>query len=167
MIIEFLGNYPQISEKAFCAPNATLIGSATVLEDASIWFSACVRADNEKIHIGKGTNIQDLTIIHVDDTTPVWIGNYVTIGHSCIIHGAYIEDNVLVGMGSIVMDGAKIGKNTVIGAGSLIPMGKEYPEGVLVMGRPAKIVRELTAEEIEGITKSAQGYIEKSKKYMK
>lgn len=165
--MEFLGNYPQISNEVFCAPNAFIIGSATVLEDASIWFGACVRADNEKIHIGKGSNIQDLTIIHVDDTTPVWIGDYVTIGHSCIIHGAKIEDNVLVGMGSIVMDGAKIAKNTIIGAGSLIPMGKEYPSGVLVMGRPAKVVRELTSEEIQGITKSAEGYIEKSKKYMK
>lgn len=165
--MEFLGSSPKISEEAFCAPNAVIIGSATILEDASVWFGACVRADNEKIHIGKGTNIQDLTVIHVDDVTPVWIGDYVTVGHSCIIHGATIEDNVLVGMGSVVMDGAKIAKNTIIGAGSLVPMGKEYPSGVLVMGRPAKIVRELTEDEIEGITKSAQGYIEKSKKYMK
>lgn len=165
--MEFLGSSPQISKDAFCAPNAVIIGSATIMEDASIWFGACVRADNEKIHIGKGTNIQDLTVIHVDDVTPVWIGDYVTVGHSCIIHGATIEDNALIGMGSVVMDGAKIGKNTIVGAGSLVPMGKEFPSGVLVMGRPAKIIRELTQEEIEGISKSAKGYIEKSKKYMK
>jgi len=167
LIMDFLGNKPQISNSAFCAPNAVVIGLATVSDDASIWFGACVRADNEKIHIGRSTNIQDLTVIHVDDITPVWIGDFVTVGHGCIIHGATIEDNVLVGMGSVVMDGAKIGKNTIIGAGSLIPMGKEIPSGVLVVGRPGKVIRELTDDEILGITKSAVGYVEKSKKYIK
>lgn len=167
MNMDFLGSSPQISDSAFCAPNAMLIGSVSVSDDASIWFGACIRADNESIYIGKGTNIQDLTTIHVDDDTPVWIGDFVTVGHGCIIHGATIADNVLVGMGSIVMDGARIGKNTIIGAGSLIPMGKEIPSGVLVVGRPGKVIRELTEEEIAGITKSAEGYVEKSKKYMK
>ncbi|MGB5823563.1 MAG: gamma carbonic anhydrase family protein [Proteocatella sp.] len=165
--MDFSGNSPQISNSAFCASNAVVIGSATVSDDANIWFGACVRADNERIYIGKSTNIQDLTIIHVDDTTPVWIGDFVTVGHGCIIHGATIEDNVLVGMGSIVMDGARIGKNTIIGAGSLIPMGKEIPSGVLVVGRPGKVIRELTEDEILGITESAVGYVEKSKKYIK
>lgn len=167
LVMEFLGKRPQISENAFCAFNAVIIGSATVEEDANIWFGACIRADNESIYIGKSTNIQDLTTIHVDDTTPVWIGDFVTVGHGCIIHGATIENNVLVGMGSVVMDGAKIGSNTIIGAGSLVAMGKEIPSGVLVMGRPAKVIRELTEDEILGITKSAEGYVEKSKKYMK
>ncbi|WP_028830288.1 gamma carbonic anhydrase family protein [Proteocatella sphenisci] len=166
MNIEFMGNSPNISKNAFCAPNAAIIGSAEISDDASIWFGACIRADNNKIFIGKGTNIQDLTIIHVDDDTPVHIGENVTVGHSCIIHGANIEDNVLVGMGSLIMDRAKVGRDTIIGAGSLIPSGKEIPSGVLVMGRPAKVVRELTQEEILSITKSAVDYAANSKKYI-
>ena len=103
----------------------------------------------------------------MDDDTPVYIGDNVTVGHSCIIHGAKIEDNVLVGMGSVLMDGVRVGRDTIIGAGSLIPAGKDIPSGVLVMGRPAKVVRELSQEEIESITKSAVNYAAKSKKYIR
>ncbi len=167
MIIEFMGDTPEISEKAFCAPDAAIIGDVTISEDASVWFGSCLRADNNSIFIGKGTNVQDLCVLHVDDDTPVHIGENVTVGHSCIIHGAKIEDNVLVGMGSVLMDGVRVGRDTIIGAGSLIPAGKDIPSGVLVMGRPAKVVRELSQEEIESITRSAVNYAAKSKKYIR
>jgi len=166
MNIDYMGSSPKISKNAFCAPTSVIIGSAEISDDASIWFGACIRADNDKIFIGKGTNIQDLTLIHVEDDIPVHIGENVTVGHSCIIHGVTIEDNVLVGMGSIVMDKVIIGSNTIIGAGSLIPSGKKIPSGVLAMGRPAKVIRELTEEEIISITKSAVNYAAKSKNYI-
>ena len=120
-----------------------------------------------KIVIGKNTNIQENTVVHVDKNCPCLIGKDVTIGHGAIIHGCEICDNVLVGMGSIILNNAKIGKNTIIGAGSLITQGKVFPEGVLILGNPAKVVRELSEAEIESIKNSANNYVNLSKKYTK
>lgn len=167
MVKEFMGKIPQISKDAFVAENAVIIGETEISQDASVWFGCCLRADNDKIQIGKGSNVQDLSVIHVDYDLPCIIGENVTVGHKCIIHGAKIDDNVLVGMGSILMDGCSIGKNTIIGAGTLISAGKQIPEGVLVLGSPGKIIRELTEEEVKMITHSSESYIKKSKQYMK
>lgn len=160
MIKDYKGNSPDISNCCFLAGNADVIGSVYIGEKSSIWYGTILRADEGSITIGKGSNIQDLCIVHVDKGYPVVVGDNVTVGHRVILHGAEISDNVIVGMGSIIMDGAKIGKNSIIGAGSLIPQGKEFPEGVLILGSPGKVIRNLSEEEIESIKKSAEDYTE-------
>ena len=162
---EFKGKTPKVSEKAYIADNAALTGDIEIADDANIWFGVTMRGDMSSIRVGKNTNIQDNAVVHVDTNTPTTIGDNVTIGHLCLIHGCTIKDSVLVGMTSTIMNNAVINKNTIIGAGSLVTEGKEFPEGVLLMGRPAKVVRELTEAEIAGLQKSADGYVEKSKVY--
>ena len=148
MIKEFEGNIPRIDESTYISESVDIIGDVTIEENANIWFGTRLRGDMNKIVIGKNTNIQENTVVHVDKNCPCLIGKDVTIGHGAIIHGCEICDNVLVGMGSIILNNAKIGKNTIIGAGSLITQGKVFPEGVLILGNPAKVVRELSESEI-------------------
>lgn len=167
MKIKFMETSPYVSEDAYVAQGAILIGDVQINKNASVWFNCVIRADNAQVIIGESTNIQDLTMIHVDKNIPVYIGKNVTIGHKCIIHGAKINDNSLIGMGSILMDNVEIGENTIVGAGTLIPNGKKVPSGVLVMGSPYKIIRELSADEIQSIAISAKNYAEHSKKYIK
>ena len=167
MIKEFEGNIPRIDESTYISESVDIIGDVTIEENANIWFGTRLRGDMNKIVIGKNTNIQENTVVHVDKNCPCLIGKDVTIGHGAIIHGCEICDNVLVGMGSIILNNAKIGKNTIIGAGSLITQGKVFPEGVLILGNPAKVVRELTDAEIESIQRSANNYVKLSEKYKK
>jgi len=167
MIKKYLDKEPHIEENVFCAENATLIGEVIIEEDASIWFNTVLRADNELIKIGQGSNIQDNCTVHVDEGFSVIVGKGVTVGHNVILHGCKICDNSLIGMGSILLDGVEIGGNTIIGAGSLVTSGKKIPSGVLCLGSPAKVIRELTEEEIQSIRNSSSHYIDKSKKYMK
>ena len=167
MIKEFEGNIPRIYESTYISESVDIIGDVTIEENANIWFGTRLRGDMNKIVIGKNTNIQENTVVHVDKNCPCLIGKDVTIGHGAIIHGCEICDNVLVGMGSIILNNAKIGKNTIIGAGSLITQGKVFPEGVLILGNPAKVVRELSEAEIESIKNSANNYVNLSKKYTK
>lgn len=167
MKIKFMDSSPCVSEDAYVAQGAILIGDIQISKNASVWFNCVIRADNAQVSIGENSNIQDLTMIHVDKNIPVYIGKNVTIGHKCIIHGAKISDNSLIGMGSILMDNVEIGENTIVGAGTLIPNGKKVPSGVLVMGSPYKIIRELSEEEINSIAVSANNYAEHSKKYIK
>ena len=167
MIKEFEGNIPRIDESTYISESVDIIGDVTIEENANIWFGTRLRGDMNKIVIGKNTNIQENTVVHVDKNCPCLIGKDVTIGHGAIIHGCEICDNVLVGMGSIILNNAKIGKNTIIGAGSLITQGKVFPEGVLILGNPAKVVRELSEAEIESIKNSANNYVKLSKKYTK
>lgn len=167
MIKEFEGNIPRIDESTYISESVDIIGDVTIEENANIWFGTRLRGDMNKIVIGKNTNIQENTVVHVDKNCPCLIGKDVTIGHGAIIHGCEICDNVVVGMGSIILNNAKIGKNTIIGAGSLITQGKVFPEGVLILGNPAKVVRELSEAEIESIKNSANNYVNLSKKYTK
>ena len=167
MIQELEGNIPRIDESTYISESVDIIGDVTIEENANIWFGTRLRGDMNKIVIGKNTNIQENTVVHVDKNCPCLIGKDVTIGHGAIIHGCEICDNVLVGMGSIILNNAKIGKNTIIGAGSLITQGKVFPEGVLILGNPAKVVRELSEAEIESIKNSANNYVNLSKKYTK
>lgn len=162
MIDSVKGICPQIDEKSFIAPTADVIGNVTVAEGASIWYQVVARGDVEPITIGKDTNIQDLSVLHTSKGHPLIIGEGITVGHRAICHGCTIEDHVLIGMGSIILDGAYIEKNVIIGAGSLIPPRKRIPSGTLVMGSPAKVVRELTDEEIDSIRRSASGYVDLS-----
>lgn len=149
MQYQFKGTRPQVSEGVFIAHGARVIGQVTLGRDASIWYNTVVRGDSDTITIGDGSNVQDQTLVHCDGGFPVTIGRDCTIGHSCIIHGCTIGDNVLVGMGSTILNGARIGENSLIGAGSLITEGKEFPPGSVIMGRPAKVIREVSERELD------------------
>ena len=167
MIMDFEGVTPRINKNTYISESVDIIGNVEINENANIWFGSRLRADMNKIRVGENTNIQENSVVHVDINSPCIIGKNVTIGHGTIIHGCSISDNVLVGMGSIILNNAKIGKNTIIGAGSLITQGKVFPEGVLILGNPAKVVRKLTDDEIKSIRKSSDNYVNLSKKYKK
>ena len=165
MKLQFNGVAPRINENAYVSESVDIIGDVKVEENVSIWFGARLRADMNKIVIGANSNIQENAVVHVDIESPVIIGENVTIGHSAIIHGCNISNNVLVGMGSIILNNAKISKNSIVGAGALVTQGKEFEEGVLILGNPAKAVRKLSEEEIKSIKRSADNYVALSKKY--
>lgn len=158
---------PQIAEGVFIAPTAAIIGQVTIGPEASVWFGAVIRGDVDRISIGSGTNVQDATVIHCDAGIPTNIGQNVTIGHSCIIHGSTIGDNCLIGMGSTVLNGAKLGENCLVGAGSLITEGKEFPPGSVIMGRPAKVVREIGEAELAMLRQGPENYRRNSQRYMR
>ena len=162
MIYAFKNDEPIIPENGmhWIADNSAVIGKVELGEKVSIWFGAVLRGDNELIFVGDGTNIQENSILHTDIGYPLHIGNNCTIGHGAIIHGARIEDNSLIGMGTTILNGAIIRENSLVGAGALITEGKEYPPNSLIVGRPAKVVRELTPDEISDIRKSAIKYQE-------
>lgn len=166
MIYKFEDKYPDIHESAFIAPSADIIGEVTIEEDCSIWFGTVLRGDDNYIKIGKGTNIQDNCTMHIAGVKyPTEIGEYVTVGHGAIVHACTVGNYCLIGMGSIVLDGSEIGEYTIIGAGSVVTGGKKIPSGVLAIGSPAKVIRELTEEEKKNLEKSAQNYIELSRKF--
>ena len=165
MKLQFNGVAPSINENAYVSESVDIIGDVKVEENVSIWFGARLRADMNKIVIGANSNIQENAVVHVDIESPVIIGENVTIGHSAIIHGCNISNNVLVGMGSIILNNAKISKNSIVGAGALVTQGKEFEEGVLILGNPAKADRKLSEEEIKSIKRSADNYVALSKKY--
>ena len=159
MIYELDGVAPQLpSGEYWIADEAVLIGDILLEESCSIWFGAVLRGDNERIHIGKGSNVQENVVMHTDPGFKLTIGAGCTIGHKAMLHGCVVGDNSLIGMGAIVLNGAVIGKNCLIGAGALVTEGKVIPDGSLVMGAPAKVVRELSPEAIAGIGKSAAIY---------
>jgi carbonic anhydrase/acetyltransferase-like protein (isoleucine patch superfamily) len=149
---------PQIAEGVYLAPGAVVIGQVTIEPDASVWFGAVIRGDIDSITIGSGTNVQDNTVIHCDHGFPTTIGREVTIGHSCIIHGCTIGDNCLIGMGTTILNGARLGENCLVGAGSLITEGKEFPPGSVIMGRPARVVREVGEAELAMLKRGAENY---------
>lgn len=153
------GIEPKIDSTVFVAESADVIGKVTIGKNSSIWYNSVVRGDENLITIGENTNIQDGSVVHIGWNTCTEIGNNVTIGHKALIHGCKIGDNALIGMGSIILDGAEVGEFTLIGAGSLVPPGKKIPSGVLAMGSPAKVIRELTEEEKQFNIKSALDYV--------
>ncbi|URQ65011.1 gamma carbonic anhydrase family protein [SAR86 cluster bacterium] len=152
-------------DNVWIAKSADLIGEIILEDDVSVWFNVTIRGDNDKIHIRKGTNIQDNTVIHTDEGIPVNIGENSTVGHKVIIHGASVGKNTVIGMGSVLMNHAVVGNNSIIGANSLITERKEFPDNSLIMGSPAKLIRALSDEEIEVLKLSSKHYIEKSKRY--
>ena len=141
------------------APGAHLIGDVAIGEGVGIWFNATVRGDNEPIRIGARTNVQDGAVLHSDYGAPLSIGDGCTIGHAAIIHGCTIGDNVLIGMGATILNRAVIGADSLVGANALVTEGKQFPPRSLIVGAPAKVVRELTDEEVEGLRRSADGYV--------
>lgn len=156
---------PQIATSAWVADSAQVMGNVILSEDVSIWFGTVIRGDTETIRIGSGTNIQDASVLHADIGKPLTIGDNVTVGHQVMLHGCTIGDESLIGIGAIVLNGAKIGKNCLVGAGSLVTEGKEFPDGSMIMGVPAKAVRALSPEQIQGLKMSAQHYIDNAKRF--
>lgn len=170
----FQNRLPNLGEKVYIHPNATVIGEVEIGRDSSVWPSAVIRGDVNHIHIGYGTNVQDLSMLHVSHKSnrdsvgaPLMIGNHVTIGHSVILHGCTLADECLIGMGSIVMDKAIVQKHVLLAAGSLVPEGKVLDSGYLYMGRPAKKMRALTEAEIGHFMYSANHYIKLKNAYLK
>lgn len=154
------GVTPKIGADAFVAPNAVIVGDVEIGERSSIWYGVTIRGDVMPIRIGNETNIQDGTVLHgTYGKYGCTIGERVTVGHQVTLHGCTVGDESLIGMGSIVMDGAVIGERALVGAGSLIPPGMEIPDRVLALGRPAKVIRPLTEEEIESLSLSADNYL--------
>ena len=160
----FLQRKPELAS-AFLAGNATVIGAVYADEQSSIWFHAVVRADINEIRIGKRTNIQDGSILHVADDHPVRIGDDVTCGHRALIHACTIGSRVLIGMGAIILDGAEIGSDTIIGAQTLVTKGTRIPPGSLVLGSPGKVIRTLTQQEIADLPKLAAKYVAVAQAY--
>ena len=149
------------------APNANVIGEVTLAKDASIWFNAVLRADNEPIYIGEGSNVQDGAIIHTDPGFACSIGKKVTVGHMAMLHGCTVGDGSLIGIGSVILNGAKIGKNCIIGSKALVTEGMEVPDGSMVLGIPGKVKKILSDEEQGVVSMGADHYVENYKKYKK
>ena len=154
-----------LGDNYFIADSASVIGSVVMHQNASIWFGAVLRGDNDVITIGENSNVQDLSVLHVDPGFPLTIGKNVTVGHKVMLHGCEIGDNSLVGINSVILNGAKIGKNCLIGANSLISENKVIPDGSLVMGSPGKVVKQLTEDQMKGLEMSAFHYVENFKRY--
>ena len=152
-------------EEHFIADNATLIGSVVLHNQASVWYNAVIRGDSDIITIGERTNIQDGAVLHTDPGIPMTIGSNVSVGHMAMLHGCTVGDGSLIGIGAVVLNHAVIGKGCLIGAGALIPEGKTFPDGVLVVGTPGKVVRELKPEEKAGLLENAAIYVRRSKLY--
>jgi carbonic anhydrase/acetyltransferase-like protein (isoleucine patch superfamily) len=152
-------------DEYWIAPNAAVIGRVILKKNASVWWGATLRGDNDPIIIGEGSNVQDGSVLHTDTGSPLTLGANVTVGHLVMLHGCEIGDNSLVGIGSIVLNGAKIGKNCLIGANCLITEGKEIPDNSLVMGAPGKVVRELTPQQAQMIALGSAHYVENWKRY--
>lgn len=159
------GKSPQISEGVWIADNATIIGDVYLARGSSVWFNAVIRGDNDPIRIGPNSNIQDGSILHTDEGVPMEIGANVTVGHKVMLHGCVVGDTSLIGIGSIILNRARIGRCSIVGANTLIPEGKEFPDGVLIVGSPGKIVRELKPAEIERLSASAAHYVENARRY--
>lgn len=167
MQYEIDGVRPSVGASAYIAPNAVLIGRVRVEDDASIWFSCVLRGDINEIKIGKGTNIQDSCLLHVTNNHAMIVKDRVTVGHGAILHGATIESDCLIGMGSIILDGALVGAHSVIAAGSIVAPGTQIPPGSLVMGVPGKVVRTVTERDREMIERGWQNYVGYRETYIK
>ncbi|MDF2627458.1 MAG: anhydrase [Symbiobacteriaceae bacterium] len=161
----YKGTMPQVAEGVFVAPGARVVGRVTLDREASVWFNCVLRGDSDTVTIGEGSNIQDGSIVHTDGGSPAVVGRNVTVGHGCIIHGCTIGDDCLIGMGSTILSGARLGPNCLVGAGSLITEGKEFPAGSVIMGRPAKVVREVEERDLEMIRRGAEHYRQNARDY--
>lgn len=165
-LTRYLNTKPSIHASAFVAPGADVIGDVTLGEESSVWYQCVLRGDINRIVIGPRSNVQDGVIVHLADDYGTQVGELVTVGHKTILHACTIADEVLVGMGAIVLDGAEIGARSIIGAGALVTGGKKFPAGSLILGSPAKVVRTLSLDEQAGIQAWAKKYVEVSRAYM-
>ena len=174
MIMNFENNKPKIKKDVFIASSADVIGDVKIGKNSSVWFGCVIRGDVHKIRIGKRTNIQDLSMVHVthytkedkSDGNPTIIGDDVTIGHRVMLHGCTIENACLIGMSATILDGAVVGKESIVGASSLVTKEKKFPPRSLIMGSPAKLIRELSDDEVSFLYESAQNYVESKERYL-
>ena len=156
---------PAVADTAWVADSAQVIGRVTLAEGSSVWFGVVIRGDTEAISIGRASNIQDNSVLHADHGMPLVIGEQVTVGHQAMLHGCTIGDGSLIGIGAVVLNGAKIGKNCLVGAGALVTEGKEFADGCMILGSPAKAVRQLSEAQIEALKLSAQHYMDNARRY--
>lgn len=156
---------PRVDPTAWVADSAQVMGNVTLAADANIWFGVVIRGDNEPITIGEGSNIQDASVLHSDLGKPLTVGKRVTVGHGVMLHGCTVGDESLIGIGAVVLNGAVIGKNCLVGAGSLVTEGKVFPDGSMIMGSPARVVRQLSPEQMDGLRLSAQHYIDNANRF--
>ncbi len=161
----YFGRSPSVHPTAFIAPGAVVVGDVTLEEESSVWYQTVLRGDINAIKIGARSNIQDGSVVHLADEFPTLVGEYVTCGHKAILHACTIDNEVLIGMGAVVLDGVEIGARSIIGAGALVTKGRKIPPGSLVMGSPAKVVRALDQDEQLSIKHWAEKYVEVSRKY--
>jgi carbonic anhydrase/acetyltransferase-like protein (isoleucine patch superfamily) len=166
-IYELDGNAPQLSEGAWVAESAEVIGKVELHKNASICPKVVIRGDNDLIQVGECSNVQDASVLHTDPGYPLLIGKNVTIGHKVMLHGCTIGDGCLIGIGAVVLNGAKIGKGCLVGAGALVTEGKEFPDGSMIIGSPAKAVKELTPQQIAGINDISGRYVKNAQRYIK
>lgn len=149
----------------FIAENATIIGCVRLRDQSSVWFNSVLRGDNDWLEVGERSNIQDGSILHTDPGIPLIVGNGVTVGHRAMLHGCAVGDNSLIGIGSILLNGSVVGRNCIVGAHSLLPEGREFPEGTLIMGSPARVARDLNNQEIANIGWSADVYVQNAQRF--
>ena len=165
-LYELIGRKPVIrSNDCYIAPNAMVIGSVAIGHQASVWFNVVARGDDEQITIGERSNVQDGSVLHADPGYPLTLGRNVTIGHMVMLHGCTIGDGTLIGIGAIILNGARIGAGSLVGAGALVPEGKEIPDGVLAIGSPAKVIRQLSPEESLNLAHIAEVYVRRARRY--
>lgn len=164
-IYEFEGKHPKIADDVFLAPDAVIIGDVEIGAGSSVWFGCVLRGDIGPIRIGERTNLQEHTMVHLDEGSPTILGDDVTVGHRAIIHGTKVGDGSLIGMGAIVMSFTSVGRGSIIGAGALLPERSEIPDGVLAMGMPAKVRREMTDEEKVGLIEQAARYSDRAARF--
>ena len=162
-VYELDGVAPQVDASAWIADSAEVMGNVSLGADASVWFGCVLRGDTERMSVGEGSNIQDLSVLHADVGQPLTIGRHVTVGHKVMLHGCTIGDESLIGIGAVVLNGAQIGKNCLVGAGALVTEGKVFADGSMIVGAPARVVHQLTPEQLEGLRRSAQHYIDNAR----
>ena len=156
---------PRVARTAWVADSAQVVGNVELGEGVSVWFNVVMRGDNELLRVGRRSNIQDGSVVHSDPGFPVTLGENVTVGHQVMLHGCTVGDGSLIGIQAVVLNGAKIGRNCLVGAGSLVTEGKEFQDGSLIMGSPAKVARALTLQEIEGLQRAAKHYVENARRF--
>jgi carbonic anhydrase/acetyltransferase-like protein (isoleucine patch superfamily) len=156
---------PRRADTAWVADSAQVIGNVELAEGASVWFGAILRGDAELLRVGKNSNVQDGSVLHADPGFPLTLGEHVTVGHMVMLHGCTVGDGSLIGIQAVVLNGAKIGKHCLVGAGALVTEGKEFPDGSMIIGSPARVVRQLTPEQIAGLRRSAEHYVENAQRF--
>ncbi len=156
---------PRLAASAWVADSAQVMGDVQLGENASVWFGAVLRGDTEPLVIGEGSNVQDNAVVHADHGFPVTVGRNVTVGHQAILHGCSVGDGSLIGIQAVVLNGAKIGRHCLVGAGALVTEGKEFPDGSMIIGSPARVLRQLTPEQIARLDRSAEHYVENARRY--
>ncbi|MDQ0590333.1 gamma carbonic anhydrase family protein [Variovorax paradoxus] len=166
-LYELDGVAPQLGTGAWVADSAEVIGNVQLGDNASVWFGAVLRGDNEKMTIGRNSNVQDMSMLHSDPGSPLTIGENVTIGHQVMLHGCTIGDNSLIGIQAVVLNNAKIGRNSIVGAGSVVTEGKEFPDNSLIFGSPAKVMRTISDEDAARLRHGSDHYVQNAIRYAK